>query len=107
MKFVGLSVGGGMKFRVGHSDRPESSDRRHQRLFFYRVNAILTRIYKDRTLRPRSTKGGCDQHSRKDEAAQRVHIGANGNRDRFSGHGGTLRQIGGKSDCLAVMSGTR
>src|SRR5438874_530457 len=107
MKFVRLSVGGGMEFRVGDCDRPETRNRRHERLFFQRVDAVLTRINKDRALRPRSPKRGGNEHSGKNEAAERVHVSTYRNRDRLSGHGGALGQVGSETDGLTVMTGAR
>ena len=105
VEFVRLGMRGGVQFGVRHGDGAKSGDRRHQRFFFGRENAVLPRVDQDRALRARSAKRSRNQHPGRNQIAQRVHVGADGNRDRLSGGDGALRQIGGEADGLAVMPG--
>ncbi len=65
---------------------------------------ILAGIDENRSLRARGAEGRGNQHSRRYHAAERVLIAADGNGDGLSGRNRTLRQIGGETDSLAVVS---
>ena len=105
MQFVRLGMGGGVQFGMRHGNGAEAGDGRHQRFFFRGENAILARIDQDRALRARGAERSGDQHSGRNQIAQRVHIGADGERDRLSGGDGALRQIGREPEGLPVMTG--
>ena len=105
MQFVRLRMRRGMEFRMRHGDRAETGNRRHQRLFFRGENAVLARIDQDRALGARGAERSGDQHSGRNQIAQRVHIGADRKSDRLSRGHRALRQIGREAQRLPVVPG--
>ncbi len=107
VQFMRLGVGRGVEFRVGYGDRAEAGNGRHQSFLFQRENAVLSRIDQDRALGPGGAKGSRDQHAGRNQIAQRVHVGANGDGDGFAGGDRALGQIRSETDGLAVVAGAR
>ena len=103
VQLVRLALGRGAKFGVRDGNRAEAGDRRYKRLFLGREASILAGIDEDCPLGAGSAEGRGDQHSRGDQAAERVLIAAYGNCDGFSSRNRALRQIGGKTNGLAVV----
>ena len=104
MQFVRLALRGGTQFGVSHGDRPEAGNRRDQRLLLGGEDSDVSRIDEDRALGARSAEGRGNQHSRRDQAAERVQLAADGDGNSLSGGNRALRQIGGEANGLAVMS---
>ena len=103
VQFVRLALRGGTQFGVSHGDCAEAGDGRDQRLLFAGKDSVGARIDEDRALGARSAEGSGNQHSGRDQAADRVHFAADGDGDRLSGGNRALRQIGGEANGLAVM----
>src|SRR5882672_8641799 len=102
---MGLSLSRGTEFGMRHGDRAETGNRRDQRLLFGGKGAVVARINKNRPLGARSAEGRGNQNSGRNQAAERMLIAADEDGDGLSGGHGTLRQVGGETDRLAVMSG--
>ncbi len=68
-----------------------------------REGAFGARINENRALGARSAERRGNQHSRRDQAAQRVLFAADRDGDGLSGGNRALRQIGGEANGLAVM----
>ena len=103
MQLMRLALRGGTEFGVSHGDRAEAGDGRDQRFLLGSEGSFGARIDQDRALCARSAERRRNQHSRGNQAAERVLIAAHGNRDGFSRRHGTLRQIGGKPNGLAIV----
>src|SRR5258708_18954130 len=86
-----------------HGDGAETGDGRHQRFLLGGEGGVVARIDENRSLRERGAKRRGNQNSRRNQGTQRVLIAADRDGDGFSGRHGTLRQIGGEADGLAVM----
>ena len=104
VKFLRLGLGGGTKFSMGHGHRAETGNRRNQRSFLRRESSCLPGINQNCPLRARRAEGRRDQHSGRNQAAQRVLVAADGDGNGLSCGDGALRQIGGEADGLAVMA---
>ena len=105
VKFLSLRLGRGIQLGVRDRDRAKAGQRRHQRFFLRREHAFRPRINKDGALRPGSAERRRDHHSGRNQAAQRMCVGAERKSNRLSGADRALRQIGGKANHLPVMAG--
>ena len=103
MQFVGLTLRRGGKLGVRNGDRSEAGYGRYQRLLLGGESAVVARIDQNRPLRARSAEGRSYQNSGRNQAAERMLIAADRDGDDLSGGYGTLRQVGGEADGLAVM----
>ena len=105
VKLVGLGVSGGVQLGMSHGHGSETGDGRHQSFFLRRETTLCPGIDQDCSLRPRSAEGRGDQHARRNQVAERVHVGADGKSDGLPGADGTLSQIGGEANGLPVVPG--
>ncbi len=103
VEFVGLALRGGAKFGMSHRYRAEAGDGRDQRLLLRSKNLVGAGIDEDCALGARRAEGRGNQHSRRDHAAERVQLSADGDSDHFSAGNRALRQIGGEANRLAVV----
>ena len=103
MQFVRLRMRRGVQFRMGHGDRPETGNHRHQCLFFRREDPLLPGIDQNRALSARSAKRSGDQHSGRNQIAQGVHIGADRKCNRLSRRHCALRQVRREAQRLPIV----
>ncbi len=105
MKFLRLSVCGGMEFGVGHGDGAESRESGDQGTFFAGEDAVGSRIDEDGALGPRRSKRSGHEHACRHHAAEGVDVVADGDRQRLSGGHGALCEIGCETESLPIMAG--
>ena len=97
-------MSGGMQFGMGNGDRAEPGQARHQGLFFRGKHAVRARVKQDRTLGAGGAEGRGDQHSRRYQIPQRMHLGADRQRDGLSRGDRPLRQVGCEAQGLPVVT---
>ena len=105
MQFMRLRVRRSMKFGMRHSHRAETGNSRHQRLFFRGEYALLARVDENRALGARGAERRGNQHSRRNQIAQRVHIRADRKGEGLSRSHRALRQVCRKAQRLPVVAG--
>ena len=76
VQFMRLALRRGAEFGVSDGNRAEPGDRRYQRSLLGSEDAVVAGIDQDRPLGARSAEGRGNQHSGRNQAAQRVLIAA-------------------------------
>ena len=104
MQFMGLFPGGGVELGIGDGDRPKTGNRGNQRFFFPTKNAFVAGIYQDCPLGERSSKRSRNQHTRRNQVAESVAGGINGDADRLAGSNRPHGQICREMEALAIVT---
>src|ERR1700730_6829743 len=90
---------------MSHGHRAKAGNGRNQRLFLGGENSFRTWIDQDSALSLGGAERRRDQHPGRNQASQRVNVGADGEGKGFSGGDCALRQIRSKTDGLPIVAG--